>query len=170
MSSLFYYLLKNPSTYNRLQSEIDTAAKEGRLSDPVTLKEGQDLRYLQAVIKVALQMHSAPGIPLVRIVLSRGVDLAGRALPPSATVGINPWVAHHNESVYGPDADNWRPERWLEIEEQGRGGEIEKYSMAFGLGSRTCIGKNIDIDLDDGGTMVIDITPSVEIVVVSDNW
>jgi cytochrome P450 len=145
LSAIFYYLLKNPSTYHRLQSEIDSAAKEGRLSDPVTFKEGQGLRYLQAVIKEALRMHPATGLPLVRVVPPTGANLAGRAFPRGATVGINPWVAHHNQSVYGPDADNWRPERWLEIEEQGRGGDIEKYSMAFGLGSRTCIGKNISL-------------------------
>jgi cytochrome P450 len=145
LSAIFYYLLKNPSTYHRLQTEIDTAAKEGRLSDPVTFKEGQDLRYLQAVVKEALRRHPATGLPMGRTVLLGGTTLVGRTFPPGSVVGINSWVAHHNQSVYGPDADNWRPERWLEIEEQGRGGEIEKYSMAFGLGSRTCIGKNISL-------------------------
>jgi cytochrome P450 len=111
----------------------------------VSFKEGQELQYLQAVIKEALRIHPATGLPLVRIVPPSGTNLAGRAFPPDATVGINPWVAHRNQSVYGPDADNWRPERWLEIKEQGRGGEIENYSMAFGLGSRTCIGKNISL-------------------------
>jgi cytochrome P450 len=90
-------------------------------------------------------MHLATDLPLVRIVPSSGANLAGRAFPPGAIVGINPLVAHHNQSAYGPDTDNCRPERWLEIEEQGRGGEIEKYSMEFGLGSRTCIGRNISL-------------------------
>ncbi len=145
LSAIFYYLLKNPSTYHCLQSEIDTAAKEGKLSDPVTFREGQNLRYLQAVIKEALRMHPATGLPMGRTVVSSGATLVGRTFPPGSTVGVNAWVAHRNQSVYGPDADHWRPERWFEIEEQGRGGEIEKYSMAFGLGSRTCIGKNISL-------------------------
>lgn len=60
-------------------------------------------------------------------------------------MGINAWVAHRNKSVYGMDADMWRPERWLEFEEQGRTAEVEKYFFAFGMGSRTCIGKNISM-------------------------
>jgi len=54
-------------------------------------------------------------------------------------------VAHRNVSVYGQDADKWRPERWLEIEANGRGAEVEQYFFAFGMGSRTCLGKNISL-------------------------
>ena len=32
-------------------------------------------------------------------------------------VGVNPWVAHANTSVFGPDADEFRPERWLEADQ-----------------------------------------------------
>jgi cytochrome P450 len=145
LSAIFYYLLKNPSTYQCLQSEIDTAAKEGRISDPVTFKEAQDLPYLQAVMKEALRIHPATGLTMPRTVPSTGASIAGRPFPPGSTVGINAWVAHRNSSVFGPDADIWRPERWREIEEQGREGEVEKYFLAFGMGSRTYIGKNISL-------------------------
>lgn len=145
LSSVFYHLLKHPSTYNRLRDEIDEAAKTGKLSDPITFKEAQGLRYLQAVIKEALRMHPATGLPLVRVVPAGGAVIAGHHFPAGATVGINAWVAHHNTSVYGEDADSWRPSRWLEFEEQGRAGDVEKYFFAFGMGSRTCIGKNISL-------------------------
>jgi cytochrome P450 len=145
LSSVFYHLMKYPQSYYRLQSEIDTAAKEGRISDPVTFKEAQDLPYLQAVIKEALRIHPATGLPMQRVVPPEGTTIAGRFIPGHSSVGINSWVAHHNTSIFGPDADTWRPERWLEIEEQGRGGEVEKYFFAFGMGGRTCIGKNISL-------------------------
>lgn len=145
LSSILYHLVKYPQTYQRLQNEIDTAAREGRVSDPVTFKETQDLPYLQAVIKEALRIHPATGFPLARVVPRGGSTIANQFIPAGSTVGINSWVAHRNTSVYGPDAGQWRPERWLEIEEQGRGAEVEKYALAFGLGSRTCIGKNISL-------------------------
>lgn len=145
LSTAMYHLLKNPSTYNRLQSEIDNAAKLGKISDPITFKEAQELPYLQAVIKEALRIHPAVGLPLQRIVPPEGATLVGHRFPAGTTVGIDGWVAHRNKSVYGADADSWRPERWLEFEEQGRGGETEKYFFAFGMGSRSCIGKNISL-------------------------
>jgi len=115
------------------------------VSDPVTFKEANEMPYLQAVIKEALRLHSATGLPLARVVPPSGADLAGHHFAAGTTVGINSWVAHHNSEVYGNDAEAWRPERWLEMQEQGRGAEVEKYFFAFGMGSRTCIGKNLSL-------------------------
>jgi cytochrome P450 len=98
LSSIFYHLLKYPKTYQRLQDEIDTAAKEGRISDPVIFKEAQELPYLQAVIKEALRMHPATGLPMQRIVPPEGTTIAGRFIPGGSSVGINAWVAHQNQS------------------------------------------------------------------------
>ncbi|KAF7898938.1 uncharacterized protein EAF01_008151 [Botrytis porri] len=145
LSSVLYHLLKYPHTFQKLRDEIETAAKEGRISDPITFKEAQGLPYLQAVLKEGLRVHPAVGLGLQRIVPAEGTTIANQFIPGGSTVGINAYVAHKNTSVWGLDADQWRPERWLEIEKQGRGGEVEKYFFAFGMGSRTCIGKNISL-------------------------
>jgi len=78
-----------------------------------------------------------------RIVPEAGATLAGVSFPAGVTVGINPWVAHQNTTVFGWDAHAWRPERWLEIKQEGHGADIERYSLAFGMGSRICFGKNL---------------------------
>lgn len=145
LSAVLYYLLKYPATYRRLQEEIDAGIKAGTVSDPITFKEASQLLYLQAIIKEALRLHSATGLPLARVVPPSGASICGQKIPGGATVGINSWVAHRNTSVYGNDANVWRPERWLEIQEGGRGAEVEKYFFAFGMGSRTCIGKNLSL-------------------------
>ena len=48
-------------------------------------------------------------------------------------VGVNPWVAHANRSVFGEDADMYRPERWLE--EDGTDGENKMEQYFFTVSS-----------------------------------
>lgn len=42
-------------------------------------------------------------------------------------VGVNPWVAHANRSVYGEDPNVFRPERWLEDESTEGENKMEQY-------------------------------------------
>lgn len=143
LSAIVYNLLKHPETYARLQNEIHEASTQGRLSEPITFKEAQSLPYLQAVIKESLRLHSATGLPLARVVPEGGAILAGKQFPAGTIVGINSWVAHRNTDVFGADSGNWRPERWLE--DNGSSANMEHYFLAFGMGSRTCIGKNLSL-------------------------
>ncbi|KAJ6041289.1 uncharacterized protein N7446_010820 [Penicillium canescens] len=141
LSSIIFYLTQNPRCLAELREEIISAAREGSISDPVTFVQSQNLRYLQAVIKEALRMNPAVGLPLVRVVPAGGVMLCGKYFPEGTVVGINPWVAHYNYSIFGNDANIFRPERWLSEDSHA----MERYFMPFGQGSRTCIGKNISL-------------------------
>ncbi|KAL4942583.1 hypothetical protein BDV06DRAFT_235320 [Aspergillus oleicola] len=145
LSSIVFHHSANPSCLGKLREEINTAAEEGRVSDPIIFVESQSLPYFQAVVKEGLRINSSVGLPLVRVVPPGGATLCGKFFPAGTVVGIDPWVAHHNRSIFGADADSFRPERWLE----GENHEMERYFMPFGLGSRTCLGKNISL-LDIG--------------------
>lgn len=115
LSSIIYHLLHHPETFQKLRQEIDEFTAQGRCSEKVTFKESQEMPYFQAVIKEALRMHSATGLPLWRVVPPGGAEISGRFFPEGTTVGINTWVAHYNEQVF-PDAGVFRPERWMEAE------------------------------------------------------
>ncbi|KAJ5672142.1 pisatin demethylase, partial [Penicillium longicatenatum] len=52
------------------------------------------------------------------------------------------WAAHRDEEVYGVDADDWRPGRWIDASPEKRK-EMERFLFAFGGGSRVCLGRNI---------------------------
>lgn len=62
-------------------------------------------------------MHPAVGQLLERLVPARGETVAGVWLPEGTVVGVNPWVVARDESVYGHDAYEYRPERWLNADE-----------------------------------------------------
>lgn len=144
LSATFFNILAHPDVLRKLRAELDDAAAKGELSSPPTFAETQKLPYLQAALKESLRMHPATGIPLWREVPAPGATICGTWFPAGTSVGINSWVAHRNEEVWGKDADEFRPERWIESgEEQLR--KMNAMYMPFGLGSRTCIGKNISL-------------------------
>ncbi|KAG4430968.1 hypothetical protein IFR05_013555 [Cadophora sp. M221] len=129
LGSVIYHLCKYPYSMQTLRQEIDTMEKEGSISNPVTFAETQKMPYLQAVLKEALRVHPATGLPLGRVVPKGGKVIAGYAFPEGSIVGINSWVAHANTDVFGPDAHIFRPERWLESKE--RSAVLDKYFFSM---------------------------------------
>ncbi|EME88926.1 uncharacterized protein MYCFIDRAFT_126714 [Pseudocercospora fijiensis CIRAD86] len=118
LRSIFYQLCKHKTAHEKLLSEIDAADRMGKLSDPVTFAEAQELPYFQAVVREALRLHPAVGLLLERVVPKGGAEIGGVFLPEGTIVGANPWVMARDPSVYGEDADVFRPERWLEADAQ----------------------------------------------------
>ncbi|KAI0476857.1 cytochrome P450 [Xylaria cf. heliscus] len=141
LRSIIYFLLKNPQSLLKLQQELSLAQSEGRLSDIVTWKQSRDLPYLDACVKEAGRLHPPIGLLLERVVSKGGVTLCGKYFKEGTVVGMNPWVVHRNKDVFGHDADQWNPDRWLGDME--RRILMEKSLLTFGAGHRTCIGKNI---------------------------
>ncbi|KAI1610627.1 cytochrome P450 oxidoreductase [Exophiala viscosa] len=143
LAGIMYCLMKHPEAVRKLRQEIDQAVAERGSKEMLTFQEAQKLPYLQACIKEGLRCHPATGLPMVRVVPEGGATIAGRYFPAKTEVGVNSWVAHANQEVFGKDAGEFRPERWLESAE--RASEMNRYIMTFGAGSRTCIGKNISL-------------------------
>lgn len=143
LRALFYYLLKTPESLAILVDELQEARKAGNLSTPLpTWPECQKLPYLNATIKEALRLNPALALPMERVVPSAGLQIGDVMLPPGTVVGINPWVIHRDQRIFGPDAEAWQPKRWLS-------GDVEKtkymdhHILSFGSGKRSCLGKNI---------------------------
>lgn len=157
LRSTFYYLVRNPACLKRLLEEIDEKDSAGKLSPIVTFNESQDMPYLQACLKEAMRMHPAVGLSLERIVPEGGITITGQFIPAGTIIGANPWVVARDQEVYGKDADDFRPERWLDLwkaaEKDGKQAELakdklkkmERNFLAFGTGSRSCLGKNVSL-------------------------
>ena len=155
LSSVFYYLLKNPRCMKVLMKELDDRAREGYFKDGehglVTWTESQGLPYLDACIKEAFRLHPAPGLPLERVVPAQGAEIAGEFIKGGTIVGCSAWVIHRRTDVFGKDVEEFRPERWLVDETKDRESEEKRIKemsgimLQFGMGARTCIGKNISL-------------------------
>lgn len=155
LSSVFYYLLKNPSCMEKLQNELDHRGEEGYFADNetglVTFTESQDLPYLDACIKEAFRLHPAPGLPLERIVPPQGAEIAGHSIKGGTIVGCSAWVIHRRPEIFGEDVEAFNPDRWLIDESKDKGEEEKRLKemggamLQFGMGARTCIGKNISL-------------------------
>jgi cytochrome P450 len=139
LRSIIYYLLKNPQCKKKFISEIDERKKRGKLSDPVKLEEANEMPYLQACMYEALRLHPAVGMSLPRVVPADGIEIDGKFLPAGTIVGVNPWVVHRDQEVFGEDVETFRPERWLERDRS----DMDRFFFAFGSGARVCLGRNI---------------------------
>ena len=148
LAAIFYFLLKNRRCYEKLMEELDNAIRNGaipnRKTGLVSWTEAQRLPYLDGVIKEAFRLHPAPGLPLERIVPKGGAVICGETIAGGTIVGCNPWVIHRRPEIFGEDTETFRPERWIEVDPDHRK-VMEGCLIQFGLGARTCIGKNISL-------------------------
>lgn len=147
--SALYYSLKTPGVWSRLRADLAAA---GITKDhcPVSFKDVRKVPYIEAIIREALRYLPGVSLSLERYVPPGGAKLPnGGFVPENAILAFNPYLICRNEDVWGPDAEEFRPERWL----QGKGESDSAYAerlqamnnadLSFGAGSRMCIGKHI---------------------------
>ena len=80
-ANIVYYLIKNPRVLGKLREELEeTLGKRGEASKRVSMKEAQNIPYLQAVIKESLRILPN-GLLLPRVMPKGGLTLAGQFFP-----------------------------------------------------------------------------------------
>ncbi|KAI0004697.1 cytochrome P450 [Xylariaceae sp. FL0662B] len=146
MKAIIYFLLRRPSSLAKLREELDAAG----LEFPATYEQTHKLPYLEAVIQEGLRIHPPVGTVLERVVPHNGLALPdGRTIAPGTIVGVNQWVVTRNKEVFGEDVDTFRPERWLQGENESesdfaaRSKRMRDYDFSFGGGNRVCVGRHL---------------------------
>ncbi len=152
LKGIFYGLLMNPESMKKLVGELEAAQEKGTLTSPTpTWQESQQLEYLGAVVKEGLRLNPALSLSLERIVPAEGMRLQTGTeddqneplvVPRGTVVGINPWIQHRDERIFGEKPEDWWPERWL-TEEERETKSMEHNLLSFGAGKRSCLGKNV---------------------------
>ncbi|KAG6017145.1 hypothetical protein E4U43_002204 [Claviceps pusilla] len=136
LSFAFYHLLKNPSTYRKLQQEIDQVI--GR--EAIRPEHLSKLPYLASVLRETLRLTS--GIAAFSVEAYEDTLLAGKYLvrkgePVSAFL----LKAHVDPVVFGEDALEFKPERMSDENFQRLNKEFPNCWKPFGNGKRACIGR-----------------------------
>ncbi|KIY50208.1 cytochrome P450 [Fistulina hepatica ATCC 64428] len=136
LGAVVFLVMSRPAVYLKLLEELEVAVPA---SNSTPLHEHvKDLPYLQACIYEGLRWHSTMAVGLPRVVPDNGVVLCGIYLPPGTEVSIPAYTIEHDPEIWG-DPEAYRPERWLGEDRA----QLMKYLMAFGQGTRACIGRNL---------------------------
>ncbi|RFU80102.1 cytochrome p450 [Trichoderma arundinaceum] len=137
-----YFLSKYPAARERLLQEIQDSLKAGTLSSTPKWVEVNRMPYLDAVLRESMRILPVVSWGLDRVVPSAGVTIAGEFIPGGTIVGCQIDAIHQDEGVFGRDASEFRPERWLEASEEQRR-QMDRAFLSFSAGKRTCTGVHI---------------------------
>ncbi|KAF9877254.1 hypothetical protein CkaCkLH20_05520 [Colletotrichum karsti] len=136
--ALLFHAARTPGVLEKLQAELDAAIPQD--CDVPTYEMVRDLPYLGMVINEALRFHSTSGIGLPREIPpeSQGVSIHGHYFPPGSVLSVPSYTMHHSKEIWGPDADDFRPERWESLTARQKNAFIP-----FSYGPRACVGRNV---------------------------
>ncbi|KAM0240146.1 hypothetical protein ACHAP5_008066 [Fusarium lateritium] len=142
------YLLTNPLSKERLIEEIDNAYQDLNIDNEgrdISFKEAAKLPYLSAVIMESTRLHPSIQYQLPRVVPPGGVQIGEHFLPQGTTCGVSARAVNCSRELFGPDAEEFRPERWIsrDLEDEERIKNEKSLLMTFGMGSRSCVGKHL---------------------------
>jgi cytochrome P450 len=136
--------MKTPTAMKKLVAEVDEFFhKSLSTGDHISYSEAIKMPYLVACCKEGMRLHPSVGLGMPRHVPAGGATIAGRRFSAGDRVSINAAVVHYDQTIFGPDADQFNPHRWL----IGDAANMDRYMLHFGGGSRTCIGKNVSAPL-----------------------
>lgn len=158
LRACIYFLCRHPHTLSRLRDELDNVTRNGGANDedsssPMTefipWATARKIPFLNAVINETLRLHPPGSVLSERVVPASGLSIAGYDIPPGTIVGMNAWLTQRDASIFGPEADSFRPERWAQAEGESqecwdaRLLRMRKAMFVFGYGPRACIGKDL---------------------------
>ncbi|CAL4964535.1 unnamed protein product [Urochloa decumbens] len=99
------------------------------------------LKIVTMVLYEALRLYTP--LPAVHRRTYKPVELGGVRYPAGVTLVLPLLSVHHDKDVWGPDAEEFRPERFSEgVAGAAGGADRPPAFFAFGGGPRTCVGQS----------------------------
>ncbi|CAF2130479.1 hypothetical protein HID58_012394 [Brassica napus] len=134
-------LMRHPECMKKLRDEICSVSTHDSY---VNEDDVEKMSYLNAVIKETLRLH--PPLPaLVPHLLSEDVRVKGYDIAAGTQVMINAWAIQRDHATWGPDAEEFKPERHLNSSLDFQGQDFK--FIPFGSGRRLCPGIRLGLVL-----------------------
>lgn len=140
LSATVYHILANPRILQIIQKELQETMYHD-MSTEALLVRLEHLPYLTATITEGLRLSNVSSHRNVRAATDRSLKFQNWIIPPGVAVGMTPYMVHMNPKLF-PAPEEFRPERWLEGDTEAVASS-KRYFLAFGKGSRMCIGMNL---------------------------
>ncbi|KAJ0260149.1 hypothetical protein HA466_0063960 [Hirschfeldia incana] len=131
-------LMRRPECMKKLQDEIRSVSMDNLY---VSEKEVEKMNYLHMVIKEVLRLH--PPTPLIPRMLTEDVKLNEYDIAAGTQVIINLWAIQRDSVTWGPDAEEFKPERHLDSTLNFEGQNFN--FIPFGSGRRLCPGSRLSL-------------------------
>lgn len=133
LSFTFYYLANDPEVQRKAHEEVDRVFAKGE----ITVDDLPKLEYIAAVLREALRLN--PTAPSWAVAASKDEIIGGKwPVKKDQPINVILHCVHRDPAVYGPNADEFDPNRML-------GKAFEELPpnawKPFGNGKRGCIGR-----------------------------
>ncbi|KEF52174.1 uncharacterized protein A1O9_11801 [Exophiala aquamarina CBS 119918] len=133
-----YLLCKHQDVQKRLREEIHTHIPS-LSSDGVNHEVLDNMPYLHAFCQEVLRVY-AP-VPLTLRDAACDTTILGQFVPKGTKVILAPWAINLNTELWGEDAAEFKPDRWMAPGQANAGGAVSNYAfLTFLHGPRSCIG------------------------------
>ncbi|KAI9004477.1 cytochrome P450 [Hyaloraphidium curvatum] len=141
MSWVTYNLSANPKIAAKMRAEMDAVLGPDKNKLPV-YADLANLKYTLAVFLETLRLWS--NVPMNLKTASHPVVLpgTGTTVYPGQRLSFSTFAMGRSKRIWGPDAKEFRPERW--IDEQGKLKREDSFKYpAFNAGPRICLGMDM---------------------------
>uniref|UniRef100_A0A915M2W9 Cytochrome P450 n=1 Tax=Meloidogyne javanica TaxID=6303 RepID=A0A915M2W9_MELJA len=129
LSLMAHYLVMYPEVQKRLFEEIEEVCGDGE--EMPSYEELSKLKYADAVFKETQRL--CPIASGVTRICEETTTLGGILVEKGTNISIDLLTLHRDPKLWGEDAEEFKPERWLN-------GEELTFYYPFGGGPRICIG------------------------------
>ncbi|KAL8693001.1 MAG: hypothetical protein Q9218_002090 [Villophora microphyllina] len=139
-----HHILANPFIHDKLMSEIrhfTTSNEKDRQQLNLDLHTLDQMPYLTAIWYETLRMFSGISQRSQRIFPYDALRYKQYTIPPNTPVGMTGMHIHMDPNIFS-DPHIFDPERWLPLESE-ESARLQKYLVAFGAGSRSCVGREL---------------------------